>query len=455
MRIFNSLTKAIEEFEPMNSAQVGMYTCGPTVYDYQHIGNFRTMTLSDLLARTLRYLGYKVKTVRNITDIDDKIIKGAKEKGLPIREFSKEFTRIFFEDLEKLNIAPVDVTTFATEYVPKMIGYIEDLIGKGFAYVEGDGSVYFKVEKFNDYGKLSGLDPKDLKSGTRVLSDEYTKENISDFALWKSVGQGEPEGFQSPWGRGRPGWHIECSVMSQDNLGEQFDIHVGGKDLLFPHHENEIAQSEAKTGKQFVKYWVHGEFLMVDGGKMSKSLKNFYTISDISMKGFNPLALRYFYLTGHYRSQLNFTWTALEAASNALNRLYGKVSELKEQAPRTGGVVKNYLDEFKEIVSEDLNMPQALAVMWKLVDDRGVSAEDKLATVYSFDGVLGLRLEAAHKKVLDGGRVPEEVSELLRKREELRKEKKFAEADLLRREILEKGYEVVDTGEGVKLRENR
>ena len=423
LKIYNTLSRKIEEFRPINPPKVGMYTCGPTVYDYQHIGNFRTMVLSDLLGRILKYNNYEVKTVRNITDIDDKIIKNASEKQIPIKEYSTKFTKSFFEDSKKLNILAPEVTTHATKYVPKIIIYIEDLIKKGFAYRENDGSVYFSIAKFSDYGKLSGLDKRELKTGTRILSDEYSKENIQDFALWKATKPGEIQSYDSPWGKGRPGWHIECSVMSQDNLGENFDLHVGGIDLLFPHHENEIAQSEAKTGQPFVKYWVHGEFLNVDGGKMSKSLKNFYTLQDIIDKGFEPLALRYFYLSAHYRTVLNFTFEALEAAQTALQKLRRKAQNLASQEV----LLRSY---FLDAINDDLNMPQALAVAWKTENH-----DDLL----EFDKVLGLDLFKENKK-----EIPEEVKKLLAEREKLRGEKKFAEADKIREELEKYGYSAQD-----------
>ncbi|MEK7565678.1 MAG: cysteine--tRNA ligase [Patescibacteria group bacterium] len=426
MRFYNTLSRKIEEFRPINPPYVGMYTCGPTVYDYQHIGNFRTMMLSDILVRVLKYNGYEVKSVRNVTDIDDKIIAGAAQKNVSISDFSKEFTRVFFEDLEKLNILPVSVNTYATEYIPKMVSYISELLAKGYAYVEDDGSVYFSIAKFPGYGKLSKVNLSGLKTGTRILSDEYTKDLVQDFALWKKMGSKERGGYDSPWGKGRPGWHIECSVMSQDNLGDTFDIHVGGRDLKFPHHENEIAQAEVKTGKPFVNYWVHGEFLNVDGGKMSKSLKNFYTIKDVEEKGFEPLTLRYFYLTAHYRKLLNFTWEALEGAQKALDRLREKYAKLASQELLLR-------DQFLEAINDDLNMPQALAVAWKTESKKDLE---------EFDKVLGLRLGDL-RELRDMG-VPEEIKKLLDEREKLRGKKKFAEADEIRDKIIKKGYAVED-----------
>jgi len=320
LSLYNTLSRSVEEFKPINPPNVGMYTCGPTVYNYMHIGNLRTFVFSDILQRVLVYNGYKVKSVQNITDIDDKIIKKAKAEQVEMAHITFKFTKVFLEDVKKLNILDKDVMPRATEYVEKMIDYIKVLVDKKFAYVEKDGSVYFDISRFPNYGKLSGIDISSLKTGTRILSDEYTKENVQDFALWKSEPTDEV-GFDSPWGRGRPGWHIECSVMSQDNLGETFDIHAGGIDLIFPHHENEIAQSEGKTGKKFVNFFVHGAHMLVDGAKMSKSLDNFYTLKDVEEKNFEPLSLRYLYLQTHYRQEMNFTWEALKAAQNALDKL--------------------------------------------------------------------------------------------------------------------------------------
>lgn len=436
LKIHNTLTRKIEEFEPINPPNVGMYICGPTVYDYMHVGNLRTFVLSDILIRVLKYDGYIVKAVQNITDIDDKIVKKAKENNVTIEEISKKFTGLFLQDTKALNILDKKVMPRATEYLGKMIKFIEILIEKDFAYIEKDGSVYFGISKFPQYGKLSGIEKAELKSGTRVLSDEYSKENPSDFALWKAVGPQEV-GFDSPWGHGRPGWHIECSVMSQENLGDTIDIHVGGIDLTFPHHENEIAQSEAKTGKKFVNYWVHGGFLLVEGKKMSKSLHNFYTLTDIVKKGFDPLALRYLYLQTHYRQEMNFTWEALEGAQNALNRLRNEISGADE--PKIG--CAEFEQKFEEAINDDLNMPNALAIVWDLVkSDYPKSA--KLESLYKMDKVLGLNLkEVQEKKPLE---IPEEVKNLVKEREGLRKQGRYHLADQLRNKIKKMGYEIQD-----------
>ena len=317
LRLYNYLTRKIEDFQPLNPPSVGMYTCGPTTYDFVHIGNLRTFIFEDILQRVLEETGFDINRVMNITDIDDKIIKGAREKGLSIEEFSKPYEHAFMEDLAKLNIKYANSFPKATEHVGHMIKYIEELIKKGLAYVEEDGSVYFDISKFPEYGKLSRLKGQTLKPGVRVKADEYTKDNVSDFALWKSVEHSEV-GYDSPWGRGRPGWHIECSVMSQEYLcGERsrtIDIHTGAVDLIFPHHENEIAQAEGKTSHKFVNFFVEGEHLLVEGEKMAKSANNFFKLKDLEDKGFNPIEFRYLCLTAHYRDKLNFTWESLKGA---------------------------------------------------------------------------------------------------------------------------------------------
>ncbi len=447
----NSLTRKKEKFVAINPPKVGMYTCGPTVYGYQHIGNFRTMTLSDILRRVLVFSGYKVKSIRNITDVDDKTIKGAHDLGVSLSEFTKEYINIFFDDLKKLNILPVDKDTKATDFIKDMIGYTNDLIDNGLAYLEKDGSVYFDISAFKDYGKLSRIEKRSLKTGTRVLSDEYTKDNVQDFALWKSV-KPNAVGYDSPWGRGRPGWHIECSVMSQKNLGDTFDIHVGGVDLLFPHHENEIAQSEGKTGKKFVNYFIHGEFLLVDGKKMSKSLGNLYTVGDIEKKGFDPLALRYLYLTAHYKDPLNFTWDSLTSAGNALKKLETHVRSLRGRSDRTvlsedkRIKVDKFNKDFRDAVNDDLNTPRALAVLWESLKSN-IPSEDKYDLAISFDEVLGLKLgEIKRKKdkvyktaigesIISAVKLSTLTISRIEERQRLRKTGEFEKADLKRIEI--------------------
>jgi len=443
LKVFNSLSRKIEEFKPLNPKDVGMYTCGPTVYDHMHIGNLRTFSFADILHRVLIANGYQVSTVQNITDIDDKIIKRAKERGISIEELSEEFTDYFLEDIEKLNILPTTYQPKATEHVGKMIKYIEELIKKGLAYVEKDGSVYFDISQFKDYGKLSRLDKRELKTGTRILSDEYSKDDVQDFALWKTEDRNQV-GWDSPWGWGRPGWHIECSVMSQEYLGDTFDIHAGGVDLLFPHHENEIAQSEGKSGKVFVNYFVHGEHILVDGQKMSKSLKNFYTLKDLEERGIDPIALRYLYLTAHYRDKLNFTFTSLQASVNALNKLKAEIRAWEQ--PK--GDVGQFWQKFLAATNNDLNMPQAIAIMWELVKS-DLSTSQKGKDLLEMDKILGLGLEKYLGRSVE---VPANVMELVEKRENVRKSNDFKTSDQLRKEINNLGYDVEDTPSGPKVK---
>lgn len=444
LKLYNTLSHKLEDFKPQNDLKITMYTCGPTVYDYMHIGNLRTFVFSDILFRSLKYNDFDVSAVQNITDIDDKIIKRAKEKSKTITEISKEYTGYFLKDTEKLNISSKNLKEQpkATQYVDKMIEYIKVLIEKEFAYVEGDGSVYFDISKFSRYGRLSGIENRKLKTGTRILSDEYTKEDVQDFALWKNVSDGNDVFFDSPFGKGRPGWHIECSVMSQSTLGNKIDIHAGGIDLIFPHHENEIAQSEAKTGeKPFVKYWVHGAHMLVDGKKMSKSLNNFYTLSDLEEKGFDPLSLRYLFLQTHYRQEMNFTLDALKAAQNALEKLRKEIA--KYDKPKIG--CAELEEHFLKAVNDDLNMPKALSVLWETVRSDYPSSA-KAQTLFKFDEILGLSLKDSASIIVQRqeDKMPEEVKKLFQERNELRKVKKYEEADKIRERIIGLGFKVED-----------
>lgn len=424
-----------------------MYTCGPTVYDFMHIGNLRTFVFSDILRRVLTYNGYEARAVMNITDIDDKIIARAKEKNLSIEKLAEEYTRHFKEDILGLNVLPPDVMPKATEHVLKMIEYIKVLLEKGFAY-EQKGSIYFDISKFPLYGKLSRVDKRQLKTGKRILSDNYSKDDVQDFALWKAVDASE-FGYASPWGRGRPGWHIECSVMSQEYLSETFDIHVGGVDLIFPHHENEIAQSEGATGKKFVNYFVHGAHMLVEGEKMSKSLGNFFTLQEITQKGFDPLSLRYLYFQTHYRQEMNFTWEGLKAAQNALNKLCEEVGTWDE--PKIG--CAEFEQKLLDAVNDDLNLSQALAIVWELVRSDYPSAA-KAQSLFKFDDVLGLSLrqEKSKKQKAKSEEIPETVMKLVSERNELRRQKRFHLADQLRNKIKKLGYEVQDENGQTRVR---
>src|SRR3989344_2113080 len=437
LRFYNFLSRKVEEFKPFGKV-VGLYTCGPTVYDYVHIGNWRTFVFEDFLKRVLKFNRYKVKHVMNITDIEDKIFKKAQEEKVSIEKITKSYEKAFLADLKKLNIQKAEVYPRATESIDSIIALVKKLLDKGVAYKK-EGSVYFSISKFGAYGKLSGTNVKGVKAGARVDVDEYGKENPSDFVLWKKSKAGEVE-FDAPFGKGRPGWHIECSAMSMKFLGESFDIHTGGVDLLFPHHENEIAQSEAATGKKFVRFWLEGEHLLVNGEKMAKSLKNIFTLEDIIKRGFDPIALRYLFFTVHYRSKLNFTWKSLVAAGNALENLRQEVSAWDK--PAIG--CAEFEGDFKKAISNDLDIPKALSVMWKMVkSDYPTSAKHQ--SILAMDQVLGLGLENLEKAQL-----PKEAKELIEKREELRKEGKFDESDKLRKKLLEVGVEVEDTSDGPK-----
>ncbi len=437
LKLFNYLTRQTEDFKPIGDI-VGLYTCGPTVYDYVHIGNWRTFVFEDILKRVLVFGGFGVKHIMNLTDIDDKVIKKAQELKIPINDLTNKYSYAFFEDLEKLNILRADLYPRATASIDSMIKLIEKLLDKGFAY-KGEDGVYFSVEKFKNYGKLSQLEKRDLKKGARVSSDEYDKESWTDFALWKFKREGEP-GWSAPFGEGRPGWHIECSAMSMNELGETFDIHAGAIDLLFPHHENEIAQSEAATGKKFVNVWMEGEHLLVDGAKMAKRDKNIFTLGDVIKKGFDPLALRYLFLTAHYRSKLNFTWESLQSAQNALNNLRAEVAGWDD--PKIG--CADYEINFKKAISEDLDMPKAVAIMWNLVrDDCPSSAKHR--SILVMDEVLGLGLDKIKKS-----EVSEEVHELIEKRLQFRLAGDYENADKIRSKLEKMGIELEDTPDGTK-----
>jgi cysteinyl-tRNA synthetase len=460
MRLFNTLTRRVEEFQPISGNRVGMYTCGPTVYNHAHIGNFRTYMFEDLLRRQLKASGYEVRQVMNLTDVDDKTIRGANERCVSLAEYTAPYVEAFFADLKKLNIEPAEVYPAATAHVPEMIALIEKLIANGHAYRSEDGSVYFDVRSFPNYGRLAHLDFSGLKAGARVSQDEYEKEDLADFALWKAWDEKDGMVFwDSPWGRGRPGWHIECSAMSARYLGDTFDIHTGGVDNVFPHHENEIAQTEGATGKPFVKYWVHSEHLQVEGRKMAKSLGNFFTLDDILERGYTGREVRFVLISGHYRQKLNFTFAALDAARAALARVDECRGRLKEAAGTAGGDVPGWATEadaaFRAAMDDDLNVPEALAALFNLVHEvnraldagslsgRAASGIDSIMSAWN--GVLGV-LDA------DSGSVSGEVTDLLAKRSAARTERRWADADAIRARIAELGWDVKDTPDGPRLK---
>ena len=447
LRLHNTLSRQNDEFKPLDPQKIGLYTCGPTVYNYPHIGNYRAYIFGDILKRYLTYKGFHVNHIMNLTDVDDKTIPDSQKENKSLKEFTEFYSEGFFEDLKKLNILPADVFPKATEHINEMVALIEKLLEKGIAYKSEDGSIYFNIKKFKDYGKLAHLEKQELKESAsgRIIKDDYEKENAQDFALWKAYDKSDGEVFwETSLGKGRPGWHIECSAMSMKYLGESFDIHTGGVDLVFPHHENEIAQSEAGTEKPFVKYGLHNEWLLVDGKKMSKSLGNFYTLRDLETKDFSPLSYRYFLLGSHYRTVANFSFTTLEAAQNALNHLYELFYDLGEVS---GEIDKNYQNKFTELMDNDLDTPGALATVWELLKDPNIKPEVKKATVLDFDKVFGLGLGEIKFKPL-----PKEVTDLIEKREEARKKSDFKTSDKIRDEIKKLGFDLKDTKEGPKVR---
>ena len=422
-------------------------------------GQLRTYVFEDVLRRALEINGYKIKQITNITDVEDKIIKKAQQEKKEISQITRPYEKIFFEDLKKLNIEKAERYPRATEHIKEMISLISVLVKKGFAYQGEDKSIYFKISKFKNYGKLSGLKKRQIpacrqagKSVSRIDSDEYKKDNAQDFVLWKSAKSNEPS-WSSPWGAGRPGWHIECSAMSMKYLGKTFDIHAGGVDLIFPHHENEIAQSEAATGKKFSRFWIHGEHLLVDGEKMSKSLGNIFTLRDLEKRGFNLLAFRYLLLGTHYRKKLNFTWQSLKAAQNALNNLYEFFRTSDKSASINQNQHKSALIKYEKIfltaINDDLNTPKTLSIMWKIIKEKNLSGGEKRRLLISFDKVLGLGLkDAKPEKTVE---VPQKIKDLAQKRELLRNNKQFIQSDALRKQIEKLGYLIEDTISGSKI----
>jgi len=451
IKFYNTLTHRIEEFKPIKPGWVGMYTCGPTVYGPGHLGHARSYINFDLLKRVLISNGLQVTHVLNITDVHDDMIRRANELGVSLEALAAKYIPLFQRDLRSLNILPADHYPRVTENIPEIIQVVKTLVDKGYAYVEKDGSVYFKVRRFKNYGQLSGIKLVEAKAGTRAVTDKYEKKQALDFALWKATKKDEPA-WPSPWGQGRPGWHIECSVMSQKFLGQTIDIHAGAMDLKFPHHENEIAQSEAATGVKFVNFWFHGGLLTVDGQKMSKSLGNFIEMRQLVKKGFAPLAMRYLCLTAHYRSKLNFTWPSLQAAQTALRRLQSVVADLKTTnrqvlSPEKLAKADAYQKRFTALINDDLKIPEALALVWEIVKSN-LPGYDKHDLLVDFDQVLGLRL-TAQTKVQQ--KVPPAAMKLVAAREKLRQQQKWAAADKLRQQIESLGWQVKDTAAGVKL----
>jgi cysteinyl-tRNA synthetase len=455
LKFFNTLSRSLQEFVPLAPPSVGMYCCGPTIYDFAHIGNWRTFVFGDLVRRCLEFKNFKVTHVMNITDVEDKIIKGVRETKTSLRDFTGKYEAAFLEDLKTLNCLEPHQKPHATEYISEIISLIEKLLARGFAYKAADGSVYFSIEKYRGagctYGKLLKLNFEELRAGERVKSDEYAKEAIADFALWKARTADD----------GRPGWHIECSAMSMKILGPGFDLHLGGEDLIFPHHEDEIAQSEGATGKPFVKYWLHGAHLLVEGKKMSKSLGNFFTLRDLLAKGFTGREIRRLLLSAHYRETFNFTLEGLQGSKNALARIdecLGKLREIAGDRPTSGApddLNASTLQRFSDALDDDLNVSAAWAAVFDWVNElnRRIAenslapdvAAAALATWAKMDSVLGVGTKSEVE-------IPAEISALLEARQAARKEKNFKRSDEIRAELTAKGWAIEDTPKGPKLK---
>jgi len=461
MKIYNTLTRQKEDFTPVHEGEARIYSCGPTVYNFPHIGNLRSFMFSDILRRFLKFKGYDVKHVMNITDVDDKTIRDSKKEGLSLSDFTDKYADFFFKDLQALNIEKVEEYPRATGTIPEMTAIVKGLLDKGIAYKGDDGSIYFSIRKFDEYGKLAHIDQENLMAGARVKQDDYTKDSAQDFALWKAWDENDGDVFwETEVGKGRPGWHIECSAMSMKYLGETFDIHTGGIDLIFPHHENEIAQSEAFTGKPFVNYWMHCEHLLVDGQKMSKSKGNFYVLKDILDKGFSPKAVRYLLLSTHYRQNLNFTFEGLKAAEQVVERFrefMGKLRDVKggTDNPEIPALVDSTKKRFEEAMDDDLNISAALSSVFEMMKEANIMiAEEKLSRddalrifnlMMTLDKVLGI-LEFRDEAI------PSEIKALAEERLAARKAKDWKKSDELRDLIASKGYAISDTKEGYGLK---
>ena len=457
MKVFNTLTRKKEEFIPITEGEYKIYVCGPTVYNYIHIGNARPAVVFDTLRRYLEYKGNKVKYVSNITDIDDKIIKRANEEGISFDEVARKYENEYYTDLQGLNVRFADVRPRVSDHIPEIIDIVETLIEKGHAYRTENGDVYFRVHSFDEYGKLSHQPLEELESGARIAVDEI-KESPADFALWKASKPGEPH-WASPFSEGRPGWHIECSAMSRKHLGETIDLHCGGQDLIFPHHENEIAQSECASDKEFARYWMHNAYINVDNQKMSKSLNNFFTVRDIANEyGYEPI--RYFQLTAHYRSPLNFTKEVMEQCKSSLERLYTARDHLDFLIDHTTGtetVLKQAADkakaEFIAVMDDDLNTADALSKIFELVSAINTTGDkqDKETLEYTakiFDELCGVMGLLYNRKTDE---IPQKVKDLVEERTQVRKEKNWARADEIRDELARLGYVVKDTPQGPQI----
>ena len=461
MKLYNTLSRSKEEFIPIKPGKAGMYSCGPTVYNYAHIGNMRTYVFMDVLRRTLEAYGYKVKSVMNITDVghltsdadegEDKMARAAQEQKQTPWEIAQYYTDVFFKDLQALNIKRPNLTPKATEHIKEMLDFVQALAARGYGYETDDG-IYFDISKFPDYGKLSGNDLEAQLAGARVEVNQQ-KRHPADFALWKKAPKEHIMQWESPWGMGYPGWHIECSAMSRKYLGDTFDLHTGGVDHIPVHHENEIAQSEALLGHPAVHYWMHGEFMMVDGGKMSKSLGNTYTISDLISRGYAPLAFRYLCLNAHYRSKLNFTWEAMSGAQVSYIRLLEGAYRHKNapRSPQAALLAQDAWEQFLEAAGDDLNIPKALGVAWTLIRSN-IKSADIYDALLKMDGILGLNLAQYEPEQQQDEPLPAEIAQLAEERQKARANKDWALSDNLREELRAKGYEAVDSKEGQRIK---
>jgi cysteinyl-tRNA synthetase len=470
LRLRNTMSRSVETFEPLHPGRVLVYGCGPTVYDHAHIGNFRSFLFYDLVHRYLEWSGYVVRFVVNLTDVDDRTIRGAVSEGVSISAHTRRYAELVLADSNALGIRPADAYPKATEYVDRMVAFIDRLLESGHAYVAEDGAVYFSIARFPEYGRLKGIDLSTLRAGARVAQDEYEKEDARDFALWKAATEEDERAgaaWDAPWGRGRPGWHLECSVMSTTELAETIDLHLGGEDLVFPHHENEIAQSEAATGKPFVRYWLHVKHLLVDGKKMSKSLGNFFTVRQLVDQGFDPASIRHQLISAQYRKELNFTLEGLEASKNAIQRLVDFESRLEMLTPSPGapptrmpGMAEELLDEFRAAMDDDFNSADALAALFTFVNrvngeldaNPTVREQDREAAsgaLSSVDSVLGL-LEVARVSRAVGEDLATHVRERIRERAEAKKNRDFATADAIRDELAAQGIVLEDGPDGTR-----
>ncbi len=462
LKFYNTLSRSLELFKSVEEGKAGLYTCGPTVYNFAHIGNFRAYIFEDLLHRTLEYAGYKVKQVMNLTDVDDKTIRNSRAAGVPLRDFTATYKKAFFEDIKTLNITPAAIYPAATDHIAEMIAMIQVLMDKGIAYQSEDKSIYFSIEKFPEYGKLAHIDRDNQRAGVRIDADEYAKDSVADFALWKARDEADGDvWWPSPWGEGRPGWHIECSAMSMKYLGESFDLHTGGVDNMFPHHEDEIAQSESVTGKKWVNYWLHCEHLMVDNTKMSKSLGNFYTLRDLLDKGYSGKEVRWVLIGTHYRKKLNFSLAALDQARETLGKFTSFFARMKEVTSAGDGsevaaIVEQAQNQFRTAIADDLNSAGATAALFALVRDgnrladagtlSAAGAAKILECCRDFDRIFGcLDVDAAPV----AEEFPAEVVAMAEERSAARKSKNWAESDRLRDAIKDAGYLIEDAPGGV------